>query len=230
MWNFGNWNLGNFGNWNLGNFGNWNLGNFGNWNLGNFGNQNGAPDVKPNCESTAEKQIDNINKIIDLAKSLMPNYDYLSMRLSSALSTGKADCIAYSLFMYIACEIVGIKCDLIFCTRDVNSLFDGYHVFNRITLSNGDVYWSDTTYVSWGDDSYRLSKIPKDGQKDQAAYYLIGVDGSTCELDGLNLDLRAKTFSTFCMAANMIVAWTERDEYTKSKTEVETALRNNKIL
>lgn len=226
MWNFEN--LGNL--WQMSVFWkNWGGGFGGLW--GSTGQQPTAPTPAPVPVEPARPadQMETLNRIIDLARQLMPTYDYLTMQLSTALDTHKADCIAYSLFVKIACDLVGIPCDLIFCTQDVSAFMNGYHVFNRSVL-DGVPYWSDTTYVNWGDNECRAFQVPRDGQAGMAAYYLIGTDGSTCELDGLNLNLIPKANSTYCMAASLIVGMTERNEYSKCKDRVAAELKKAGIL
>lgn len=231
MWNFGN--FGSFGSWwNLGQmvdqWKNWNVfGNFGNW--GGVGQQPTTPVPVPAPVKPPADQMETLNRIIDLAKQLMPNYDYLTMQLSIALNSQKADCIAYSLFIKIACDAVGIPCDLIFGTQDVNAFANGYHVWNRVKIA-GQYFWSDATYVFWGDEGCRAFQAPREGQAGMAAYYLIGVDGSVCQLETLDLNLPPKADQQYCTAANMIVALTEKMEYSKCYDRVVSELKAARLL
>lgn len=226
MWNFGN--FGNFNPW--GNLGQWKTSDlWKNWGSGfgglwgSLGQQPANPTSAPAPAKPAD-QMEMLNRIINLAKQLMPDYDYLTMQLSTALDTHRADCIAYSLWVYIACRAVGIPCELIFCTQDINAIVDKYHVFNKVVL-NGVPYWTDITYVFWGDEGCRAFQIPKEGQAGMAAYYLIGVDGSACQLEGLDLNLPPKDDQQFCLAASLIVGQTEKKEHAKCQDRVVAELK-----
>lgn len=222
MWNFGNFNFLT----GIGQLTNMWKNVFGWWT--GIDQQPAEPAPTPE-EPAPTDQMETLNRIIDLACFLMPNYDYMTMQLSTALDRHQADCIAYSLFVKIACDAVGIPCELIFGTKDVNSIMNGYHVWNCVTIC-GKRYWTDVTYKNWGDEGCRAFQVPREGQSGMAAYYLIGVDGSTCELQDLDLGLPAKPISTYCMAASIIVGWTERQEYPKCWERVNAELRSAGIL
>lgn len=228
--------------WNLGNFNFWpGMGQLANiWkNWGNFGGMWGgawqqpiAPEIPatPNINQGGCSQRDLLHKIIEQALTEMPTYDFYSLQLSSAMANHKADCIAYSLYVKIACDMLGIPCEMIFGTTNLNALFDSYHVWNKVTLDGVD-YWTDVTYKLWAGDAYEAAREAQDGQIGMAAYYVINVtDGSARELDRLDLALPYKANSAYCMAASVIVGTTENQEYRKCQNIVADSLRSAGIL
>lgn len=203
----------------------------------NWWGGNGQPAVsesenKPNNIVAGKSQKELLYEIIDIACKEMPEYDYLSMSLSVALDSHKADCIAYSLFVQIACDIVlgQGKCDIVFGTQNVFDMFKGYHIWNCIYIDGEGYGWSDTTYKNWGDEGYKFYTDLKEAQMGMANYYVIDIEtGSYHELDGLNLDLRRKTDTTWCMSAAM-VASTEKNEYGKCYNRVAEILRKYGVI
>lgn len=225
--------------WNFGNFNPWagqlaslwkNRGSGFNW-WGGMNQQPAAPvpDPTPTPVKPAISQRVVLDQIIDEACRIMPNYNYYTMQLSAAMTNHEADCISYSLFTKIACDAMGITCDVIFGTNSTSALFNGYHIWNRVVL-DGISYWSDITYKNWGNESCRAFTVPGEGQAGLANYYVINVaDGTYRELEELDLSLPYKATSNFCMAAQMVAA-TEKAEYPKCWDSVTAALRSAGIL
>ena len=106
------------------------------------------------CESDNEEMV--LQYISDY---LCENIEYVEGHhsLSSALIDGRTVCNGYALAFNMLASRAGIKSDVCLAQMD-----DGiYHTWNRVTLSDGNVYFYDITYFDASNsEKYLHSPIP----------------------------------------------------------------------
>ena len=228
MWNFGNW--GNLGSW--GHFGqlidmrkNW--GNFGGlW--GSTGQQPTAPaptPVSPDREPVIN-QYEAYAKVCEKILADIPSYDLGTSNLTTALNGRKGNCCTISMYSKIACDLLGIPCDIIFAVAGTGL---DMHIWNRVIL-DGKKYWSDITMTQmareqgqgWG-EWQKFFDQPSDLQKHYDSFFILGIDGSIKKLDWLDLESGCSN-AGWSIAASM-TAQIVQSEYVACKDRVYQALK-----
>lgn len=187
-----------------------------------------VPDEKPVIEETpAEEtaseehsQMEVFNNVADQIKNDIPTYDYGTSSLTRALSSKKGNCLAYSLYMKIACDSVGIPCSIVFATKDPNSLSSGMHIWNRVTI-DGTKYWCDmSTYVLGHGAQYKLSESVLASHRGYSNYYILNVSkGAYKELTALKKNFTYNDKKTVCSAASQ-TAKSAKSEYSKCEAVI----------
>lgn len=226
MWNFGNFNpWGGLDQWKISNFWkNWGGGFGGLW--GSTGQQPTNPMPAP-APDPVINQYEAYNKVCEKILADIPSYDLNTSNLTTALNGRKGNCCTISTYSKIACDLLGIPCDIIFATAGTGL---DMHLWNRVIL-DGKKYWSDITMTQmareqgqgWG-EWQKFFDQPSDLQKHYDSFFILDVDGSVKKLDWLDLESGGSNAGWNIVAT--MTAQIVQSEYAACKDQVYQALRD----
>lgn len=165
----------------------------------------------PEMESQIQKFDSITSKVIATFE-----YDMQTNSLTTALSSGKGNCLVYSLYSKILCEEAEIECEIVLGTKDPSKLGDNTHIWNRVKLDE-KWYWSDTSSCDFmGTDDYVKTETLAASESGYPYLYVLNVDGTYKQLMSTEVDTVAVDVVDACNTAKMSASQAKKD-YEKNK-------------